>query len=231
MATSQKVVVFVDPTTLAALNDLGYALYALKGFETTNAQGKALVWGETTSFSDTTTFVSTAEYQAFVTKEQVTAGGVLKSITFADVALGDIATFDGSGTLKVTTGGYPAGVTIVNATTEPYTAGLSARSMDAGGNFSPVAGVPLYGLSEDVIAPVDKFLVTFSTAGVPVGAPFAHSMTQSLLIDMTGQTLLEGAFDINKGWTFEDAPWGETVPAGADLFAVLVKEVPLSSAD
>src|SRR4051812_3756825 len=86
MATSQKVVVFVDPTTLAALKDLGYALYALKGFQTTNAQGKALVWGETTAFADTTTFISTAEYQAFVTTSvEIGGGGVITSSAVADV--------------------------------------------------------------------------------------------------------------------------------------------------
>lgn len=232
MAVSQKVVVFVDPTTLAALKDLGYALYALKGFQTSNAQGKALVWGETTAFADTTTFVSTAEYQAYVTTSAEAGGGSVVTLgATADVSLGDIATFSVANGLTVTPGGYPAGVTIVNSTTTPYTAGLSARSMDAGGDFSPVASVPLYGLSEDIVAPVDKFLVTFSTAGAHVGAPFPHSVTQSLLIDMTGQTLLEGAFDINTGWSFGDAAWGKTIPAGADLFAVLVEETPLLAAD
>jgi hypothetical protein len=231
MAISQKVVVFVDQTTLTALKSLGYALYALKGFETTNAQGKALVWGETTGFADTTTFISTGEYQAFVTTSTEVGGNVVTTRAVAAVTLGDIATFTLANGLTVTPGGNPAGVTIVNSTTTPYTAGLSARSMDAGGDFSPVASVPLYGLSEDIIAPVDKFLVTFSTAGAPVGTPFPHSVTQSLLIDMTDQTLLEATFDINTGWSFGDAAWGETVPAGADLFAVLVKETPLLSQD
>jgi len=231
MAVSQKVVVFVDPTTLTALKELGYALYALKGFQTTNAQGKALVWAETTAFAENTTFISTAEYEAYVTTGPVTNGGIVKTVTAtALVAPGDIATFSANG-LAVSAGGYPAGVTIVNTTTTPYTAGLSARSMEMEGDFSPVASVPLYGLSEDIVAPVDKFLVTFSTAGAQVGAPFPHSVTQSLLIDMTGQTLLEGAFDINTGWSFGDAAWGETIPAGADLFAVLVEETPLLAAD
>jgi hypothetical protein len=230
MAIAQEVTVFVDDATLAALKELDYTLYALKGFETTNAQGKAMAWGETSNYLQNTTFISTAEYQAFLSAADVLVGNgiVIHAGTSADVVLGDIVTFTDLNTpLKVTPGGYAQGVTIVNASTTPYSAGLSARSMDAGGTFSPVAGVPLYGLSEAIIAPVDKFLVTFSTSGTQVGQPLPYSMTQSLLIDMTGQTQLEATFDINTGWSFNNASWGQTIPAGADLFAVLVKETPL----
>lgn len=230
MGIAQEVTVFVNDATLAALKDLDYTLYALKGFETTNAQGKALVWGESSTYVQNTTFISTAEYQAYLaTPDQLVGNSIVIHTTIsADVKLGDIVTYIDPGTpLKVTPGGYPQGVTIVNTTTTPFSAGLSARSMDAGGGFSPVAGVPLYGLSEAIIAPVDKFLVTFSTSGTAVGQPLPYSMTQSLLIDMTGQTQLEATFDINTGWNFNNASWGESVPAGSDLFALLVKETPL----
>ncbi len=230
MAVSQKVIVFVSDATLTALKELDYTLYALKGFETTNAQGKALVWGWSSTYLENTTFISTPEYQAYIAAadQLIGNGAVIQSSVVIDVTLGDIVTFtDPQTPLKVTSGGYAQGVTIVNTSTTPYTAGLNARSMEAAGEFSPVAGVPLYGLAEAIIAPVDKFLVTFSTAGTLAGQPLPYSMTQSLLIDMTGQTQLEATFDINTGWSFDNAPWGQTVPAGSDLFALLVKETPL----
>ena len=227
MAIAQQVVVTVDPTTLAALKDLGYALYALKGFETTTAQGKALVWAETTTYADNTAFISTAEYQAYVTTVQTAGSVVITQSAVVDVALGDIATFSPSTGLTVAPGGNPDGVTIVNTTTTAYTAGLNARSTDAADGFSPFAAVPLHGLGEGVIAPVGKVLVTFSTVGVDVGSPLSHSVTQSLLIDLTDQTQLEASFDINTGWSFGNAAWGQTVPAGANLFAILAKQAPL----
>lgn len=227
MATAQQIVVQLDPTSLMALKDLGYALYALQGFATTNAEGEALAWFATTAFSESTAITSTMTYAAYVEDTAQTGPGVITRMVSTPAALGDIVTFADDG-LTVSNGGYPGGVTIVNTTNTPYVAGLSSANPDAAGEQAAFAAVPLYGLAEDIVAPLDSLLVTFSTAGTQIGAPLPYSMSQSLLIDMSGQTQMEASFDINKGWSFNGAAWGKTVPAGADLFAVLVREAPLT---
>jgi hypothetical protein len=227
MATTQQIVVLLNQTSLTALKELGYALYALQAFQTTNAEGKAMVWSATTTFENSTALMSTMEYAAYVSTTSETGGTVITASIAKAAALGDIATF-ADNTLTISGGGYAKGVTIVNTTTTPYIAGLSAANPNVAGNFSPLVAVPLYGLAEDILAPLDTFLVTFSTAGTALGGPLPYSMSQSLLIDMTGQVQVEASFDINTGWSFNDAAWGKTVPAGADLFAALVKEAPLT---
>lgn len=70
--------------------------------------------------------------------------------------------------------------------------------------------------------------MTFSTTGALAGEPLPYSMSQSLTIDMTGQTFVTATFNINTGWSFGGSAWGKTVPAGADLMAVLVEEAPMT---
>lgn len=227
MATAQQIVVQLDPTSLMALKDLGYALYALQGFAATNAEGEALIWFETTAYAESTVITSTTAYAAYVEGSAQTGAGVITMMVATPAALGDIVTF-ADNALTASAGGYPSGVTIVNTTTTPYAAGLSTANPQAAGGEAAFAAVPLHGLAEAIIAPLGLMLVTFSTAGSQIGAPLPYSMSQSLLITLADQTQLEAAFDINKGWDFNGTAWGKTVPAGADLFAVLVKAAPLT---
>ena len=63
--------------------------------------------------------------------------------------------------------------------------------------FGPIFAEPLYGLAEDIAAPADQFLLTFSTHGVLPGSVIQHAMSQSLLVDLTGAEERTVAFDIN----------------------------------
>ncbi|MEJ2814133.1 hypothetical protein [Caulobacter sp. CCG-8] len=218
MSTIQEIQIAVDPTTLAALKDLGYALYALRAIDTNNAGAKALVWAAVGDFLSQTTLAIPSTLQAHVT----TSGSVIDVSVGADVVLGDVFTYVAGGPPTVTPGGNPRGVTVLNGTTDPLTAGLGA------GPTTPFVSAPLYGLGGDIFAPKDSFLVTFSTAGLGPGAVLNTSSSQSLLIDMTGQAQVAVSFDINKGWNYGGASWGRTVPAGANLQKTLITTMPMA---
>ena len=213
------------PATLEALSSMGYALYVMRSFDTTNAAGKPLVWFASTQFLESNSIAFEAQYQAYVPTSQVIPNGVVIASDTVPVELGQTVTIDVNGVLTVTQGGNPAGVTLVNSTTRPFTTGLMATANSAG--FGPIFAEPLYGLAEDIAAPADQFLLTFSTDGVPPGSVIQHAMAQSLLVDLTGATERTVAFDINTGWSAGGATWATTVPAGADLTPVLVHEKPL----
>jgi hypothetical protein len=225
MAEAQQITITLAPATLAALKDMGYELYVMRAFDTTNAAGKPLVWVATTLFAENIMITFDVEYQAYISTSQVIPNGVVLVSTTAPVALGQTATIDANGTITVTQGGNPAGVTIVNGGTAPYTTGLAATVN--GNSTAAIFAEPLYGLAADIAAPLDRFLLTFSTQGVAAGTLVEHAMSQSLLVDMTGTSQRAVTFDINTGWSAGGATWATPVPAGANLTPVLVHETPL----
>lgn len=220
----QEINITLAPTTIVALKDLGYALYVMRAFDTTNAAGKPLVWIATTQFLENTTITFEAQYAAYVSISQMIPNGVVSVSSTSGVNLGQTATIDGMGEITITQGGNLAGVTLVNSSTTPYTTGLAAT---ANGAFAPIFAEPLYGLAEDIAAPLDLLLLTFTTQGVAAGTLIEHAMSQSLLVDLTGANKRAVAFDINTGWSAGGATWATPVAAGTDLTPVLVHEKPL----
>ncbi|WP_165187750.1 hypothetical protein [Caulobacter soli] len=218
MSTIREIQIAVDDTSLAALKDLGYALYALRAVDTNNAGARALVWAAVADFLNQTTLALPSTLQAYVT----TRGSVMDVSVGDEVVLGDVFTYVAGGAPTVTPGGNPRGVTVLNGTTDPLTAGLAA------GSPTLFVSAPLYGLGGDIFAPKDSFLVTFSTAGLSPGAVLNTSMSQSLLIDMTGQAQVAASFDINKGWSYGGAPWGQVLSAGANLQKTLITTMPMA---
>lgn len=208
----QQIVIDLDEANLAALKAEGHVLYVTKGFETTSAQGKPLVWLETGALGNRTTITVVDQYSAYIAMEAQA------------VELGDIVTLEDGEVLTRSPGGHPRGVTFRNTTPESQAAGLA---VGVNGQDSPAFEMPLEGLSEEIVVPLGMLLLTFSTAGVKRGDPLRYSMTQSLLVRMSGLQLA-AAFDVNSGWSFDAAPWFRTVPAGEDLFAVLAKQSPLT---
>jgi len=200
----------LDSATSAALKAEGYVLYVLQGFETTRAQGQAFVWLEVKDPHDLITVGFMPPTKAYI------------GMSVADVKPGDIVILGEDDDLATSTGGNPHGVTFRNATKEPQVAGLAV------GGEAPVtvAAVPLDGLGEDIIVPLDTLLLTFSTAGARPGGALTQSMTQSLLYKVSAAGA-QVTFDINEGWSFGAAPWFRTVPAGEDLSTVLAKQRPL----
>jgi hypothetical protein len=227
MAKLQQITVTLAPATLVALRELGYALYVMRAFDTTNAAGKPLVWLTTTQFLENTTIAFEMKFQVYVSTSKVVANGIITVFTAAPVELGQTAAIDTGGTLTVTQGGNPTGVTILNKGTTPYTAGLAVQANDD--FLSPIFAEPLHGLAEDIAAPREQFLLTFTTQGVAAGTLIGHAMSQSLLVDLAGADQQTVAFDIDTGWNAGGASWATPVPAGADLTPVLVHEKPLEA--
>lgn len=226
MASTQQITITLSPATLAALKDMGYALYAMRAFDTTNAAGQPLVWVATSQYLEMTTLAFQAQYQAYVSTSQLVANGVVTMSATAPVDLGQTATVDANGVITVTQGGSPNAVTLVNSSSNPFTTGLAAAA--DGGSAAAIFAEPLYGLAEDIVAPLDQVLLTFSTAGIQVGTLVRHAMSQSFLVDLTGGEQRTVAFDINQGWSAGGAVWAQNVSAGSDLIPILVHETPMT---
>jgi hypothetical protein len=222
---AQQLTITLSNETIQALQGMGYALYAMRGFNTTNAAGKPLVWLTTTQFANAISIDFAIQYAAYMSTTTVVGGVVIVQSTSAPVELGQTATLGADSRITVTTAGRSDAVTLVNGTTSPFTTGLAAAH-DAG-QPAPVFAEPLYGLGEDIAAPLDQFLLTFTTQGTTVGTVIEHAMSQSLLVDMGGQAAVTASFDINTGWDAAGAPWAKSVAAGAALVPLLSHETPM----
>jgi hypothetical protein len=222
---AQQITVTLSNDTMQALEGMGYALYVMRAFNTTNAAGKPLVWFATTQLANNVTIAFDIVYAAYVSNTQAVSGVIIVSEATAPVQLGDTATLGANGLIVVTPGGRPGAVTLVNSTTSPYTTGLAAVAN--GGALTSIFAEPLYGLAEDITAPLDQFLLTFTTQGTAVGTLIEHAMSQSLLVDLSGGASRTVAFDINKGWNAAGGAWATPVAAGADLVPLLSHETPM----
>jgi hypothetical protein len=221
----QQITITLSNDTLQALAGMGYALYAMQKFNTTSAGGKPLVWRAMTDLANNMMIEFDIQYAAYMSDPAVSGSVVVVRMTTAPVQLGQTATLGEDFALTVTTGGRTDAVTLVNSTTQRFTTGVADH--EAGLTPVPLIGVPLYGLGEAIVAPLDQFLLTFSTQGMAPGTPIDHSMSQSLLIDMSGQAAVTVAYDINTGWNVGETHGTQLVKAGTPLAPILAHQMPM----
>ncbi|KQY92193.1 hypothetical protein ASD21_12240 [Caulobacter sp. Root1455] len=225
MAEVKTINITLSDASLSDLKALGYTLYLQRAFQATNAEGVPLVVMAIPNYLSVNAIPLSWPYAAFITDQNIGGGVAVHTDTTVAVTLGDVVTVENGMQLRVAGDGFAGAVAIRNTTKLLFYVGLAA--IEGEGWPQPFAAVPLYGLAEDVITPLDTFMVTFSTDGVQAGSPLQYSMSQSLMIDMSGAAVANAQFDTYKGWSFNGAP-GKTVPAGTDLFPLLAREAPLT---
>jgi hypothetical protein len=221
----QQITITLSNDTIQALQGMGYALYAMQKFNTTSAAGKPMVWRAMTTFANSMAIDFDIEYAAYMSEPAVSDSVIIVRTTAKPVQLGQTATLGDDFALTITTGGRADAVTLVNGTTQRFTTGLADHEESS--TPVPLIAVPLYGLGEAIVGPLDQFLLTFSTQGLAPGTPIDHSMSQSLLIDMSGQTAVTVSYDINTGWNVGETHGTQLVKAGTPLAPILAHQMPM----
>lgn len=230
MATPYSVKITMSKHTVDLLSAGGFKLYGFKAVQATAGGGAPLVWFQTKTFSTTTSVNWKEQYQAYTSQEEITHGVTISSIFPLDIDLDETLSVDnpdGTGVLK--NGGSAGAISIENKTTTQLTCGISEKQGDDGGSPTPLCAFPLFGNGLDVIAPVEKVLLTFATSPVNTGTVIEQAFAQGYLIDLTDapDNTRSVAFDINEGWSNADnAAWGKPVPANADLPSLLINSSP-----
>lgn len=84
---------------------------------------------------------------------------------------------------------------------------------------------PLYGTNLNVITPIEKVLLTFSSEPANTGQVIQQAFSTSLKIDLTGAPANTRTvnYDINKGWEWGGETWAKKYQAGWDLVPVLIE--------
>lgn len=224
-ATEYQVTISLDSTTITDLVNGNYQLYGFKAVQTTQGGGAPLVWFSSKNFMASTVVTWEEQYQAFTSLSQIISGGTINASSPYDITLDQTLNVQANGVGSVTEGGTASAISINNQTSTQFTCGISEMQDSVP---LPLCAFPLYGNGLDVIAPIEKVLLMFSTVPVNTGTVIEQAYSQGILIDLTGDNQRSVAFNINTGWSWGGYSWAQAIPADANLVPLLI-EAPTDS--
>jgi hypothetical protein len=121
----------------------------------------------------------------------------------------------------VTTDGQTAALSIENQTKTPLTCGIAAGRGD---QFGPFCALPLSGGGLQSFTPTSTVLLMFSTTSLAPGTAVEKSSGPAILIDYDGASRRSIAYDIEKGWSWDNATWAHAIPTDTNVVQILVKQ-------
>lgn len=219
MATKYEIDISLSSPTIAALKTQGFSLYAFKAVQSTVQGGAPLVWFKTDDFLPSTKVVWQEQYQAYISSSQIIAGGSVNAQNAIDMDLGNTAEVDQYGLLNSTSGGTEAAISVLNQSPHPWTTGISQVT---NGEANPMCAIPLNGNMMDVVAPIERVLLTFATNTVDTGTVQYKCFSSGALIDLTAVQTRGLTFDINQGWSWGAGTWATSVLPNASLVPLLI---------
>ncbi|HEU5469665.1 MAG TPA: hypothetical protein VFV67_03360 [Actinophytocola sp.] len=213
--------VLMSKETVNNLSQNNFVLYGFKAVRTT-LPGAPLVWFQTTAYGETTELNWTQRFRAYTSRSKIVPGGLIRATNSYDIDLGQtLEVTDKSGTGSVVLAGNPGAVSILNQTSTEFTCGVSEMQPDGG--VTPMCAFPLFGNNLDVIAPVERILLTFSTTPVNTGTVIYQAYSPGVLIDLTGTDSRTVGYDINAGWSWGGGAWGRQIAPSQNLVPLLIE--------
>jgi hypothetical protein len=116
--------------------------------------------------------------------------------------------------------GQKEAISINNQVTTQFTCGISELQ---NGSYNPLCAFQLFGLSEDVIAPIEKVFFMFSTLPVNTGTVVEQSYSTGLLIDLTAQNQRTVTFDLDTAWDWGGQSWAQQFPPNSNMVPMLIE--------
>jgi hypothetical protein len=224
-ATNYSVMITMSAATVQALLAGNYYLYGFKAVQATQGGGAPLVWFQTQGYSASTNVAWTEQYQAYTSTSQIIPNGQITASFSTDIDLGQTLQVQAGGIGQVVNGGPSTAISILNQTSTQFTCGISQTQ---NGVSAPLCAFPLYGNQMDVIVPIEKVLLMFSTLPVNTGTVIYQAYSSGILVDLTASNQRSVGFDINAGWSWGGYSWGQQVPPNSNLVPLLIENDSLS---
>ena len=142
-----------------------------------------------------------------------------------DINLGQMLNVVAGGTGAVVDGGPATAISIQNTTATPFTCGISEMTA---GSAKPLCAFPLYGNQMDVMAPIEKVLLMFSTTPINTGTVIEQAYSSGIFIDLTSAQQRAVKFDINNGWDWGGFAWARQVAPNSNLVPLLIESPALN---
>ena len=216
-----EVTITMTPDTVTKLVDGKYNMYGFKAVQSSQGGGVPLVWFKTDTFSATTNVEWQGQYQAYTSRSDSITNGHVEASYATDINLGQMLNVVAGGTGAVVGGGPSTAISIKNTTKTPFTCGISEMT---GGKAKPLCAFPLYGLQMDVMAPIEKVLLMFSTTAINTGTVIEKAYSSGIFIDLTSAPQRDVVFDINNGWDWGGFAWAEQIDPNSNLVPLLVEK-------
>lgn len=237
------VTVQMDADTVRALLDGNFSLYGLKAVVSTDAAGRPLVWFSTRDYSINTPITWPPAYGAYTSHDAIENGKVIRPGADIPIELGQTWAVDSTGTGPVLADGVDGAISVFNTSNLEFTCGV-AQSVLGSTSRPPYCAFPLYGGFVDIITPIEKILLIFSTNAVVPGTVVERAFTDlpcnacsappdailktatspGILIDLTGVSSRTVSFGIATGWSWDGGVWASTVPPVEDLVPLLIEK-------
>lgn len=219
--TNFQVTLTMSPSTVTALANSQYYLYGFLAVQSSDAAVVPLVWLQTQQYSVNSQVSWSNQYQAYTSTSAIAPSDPIIIAFSAPIALGQLLTVQQSTGIGVVTNEGTSGVIeILNGTNTLFTCGISEPQ---GNTFAPVCAMPLYGGGLQLIAPLPKILLLFSTVPVKPGTVIGVSYGPGILIDLSSADQRTVCFDINNGWSWGGYSWAQSVPANSSLVPLLTE--------
>ena len=218
--TPYEVTISMTAETVSQLLAAGFFLYGFKAVQTSMTGGSPVVWFNTQEFSATTMINWEEQYQAYTSNSQIIPGGDIVASFAAGITLGETLNVAAGGVGNVTSTGLPTAISILNTVSTPFTCGISELQ---GTTYNALCAFPLFGNNEDVIAPIEKVFLMFSTQPVDTGTVIEQSYGPGILIDLTASNQRTVNYDINAGWSWGGFSWAQQFPPNSNLVPLLIE--------
>jgi hypothetical protein len=225
-ATDYQVTISMSAATVQALLAGNFYLYGFKAVQATQGGGAPLVWFQTQTFSTQTIVLWQEQYQAYTSTNQVIPNGQILASFSTDIDLGQTLQVQSGGVGPVIDGGPDTAISILNTTSMQFTCGIAET---VSGSANPLCAFPLYGNNMDVIAPIEKVLLMFSTLPVNTGTVVMQAYSSSILIDLTADNQRSVTYDINAGWSWGGYSWAQQIPPNSQLVPLLIEPASASA--
>lgn len=218
-STDYTLNIAMDQDTVNELDNGKFILYAFKAVHAV-ANAVPVVWFKTTSLGLQTSIIWKENYQAYTASSEDIPNGRIETSNSYNISLEqtlEVTNDNGTGTL--TPWGTPDAIVIDNKTTTKFTCGISQMKAKTN-EFSPICAIPLYGRTNNIISPIQKVLLIFSTLPVNTGTVVYQAFSDALFVDMTGESQRTVSYKMNHGWTPEI--WAEILPYETDITEYLI---------
>jgi hypothetical protein len=212
--------------TAAALVGSGAQLGVMAAVQSSDRETLPVLWLQTASYSETTIVGVPGALAAYTSQDPPVAGETITPGFSVTMSPGELLTVDSpAGTGQVTDSALvPTALAVLNATTTQLTTGVAQVRED--GSSGAICAAPLYGNAVQVIVPLAKFLLVFSSVSAAPGTVVRTLYGPALLLDMTGVPARTVSFDINAGWSWGGYSWAQAVSAASDIVPLLVEPSP-----
>jgi hypothetical protein len=225
--TQYQTKVTMTTATVSALQTSGSYLYVFRAVQASDRAGRPVVWTRQ-PYSQHTYVNWSASYDAYTSLSPIKAGQEIPVGFFAAINVGELLQVTAGGIGTVTSAGHNGTISIQNTTSTPFTCGVGGGL--SGDAAAPLCAFPLNGNSLEVVTPLDKIMLMFSTQLIApgtviddfYGAPLS-SFGPGVLIDLASANQRTLSYDINTGWSWGGYNWAREVPAGTNLVPLLIE--------